>query len=174
MRFTKVKAHNEEEKALDVWRLMAHHIDSEAVVDWSRENGRIAIGWGLVGNIVGQGYSSPKEIAQATRIHYPYIHNAPLSGVQLWNFCHTIKPKDLVIVSTGKRRALVMQVQGDYEFRPYEQAPLSGDYQHQRTAQVTAIDPDRLWRLAGSSIAAGHNIRWTLVKCLEPVEADAL
>ncbi len=55
VRFTRAKVDNEERTALNVWRLMAHHDDPEAVVDWTRENGRIAIGWGMGGDIVAQG-----------------------------------------------------------------------------------------------------------------------
>jgi hypothetical protein len=154
---------------MNVWRLATHHADPEAVVDWSQLTGRIAIGWGKVGNIREKGYTSTNEIAKTTRLLYPGLHNAPFSGVQLWNFYYTMKPDDLVILSTGKYRALVMQAQGDYEFVPSEEAPLFGDYQHQRKAVVTSIDPDQLWRSTGSRPMPGQNIRWTLIQCRNAV-----
>lgn len=159
---------------MEVWRLATHHEDPEAVADWSRKSGRIALGWGFLGDLREKEYASPKEISRAVRELAPALHNAPVSGIQLWNFRYTMKPGDLVILSTGKYRAFVMQVQGDYEYVPSERAPLHGDYQHQRTAQLTNIDPDRLWRLAGAQAAEGQNIRWTLIKCLRLLEADEL
>lgn len=158
----------------NIWRLISHYSHPEAAVDWARANGRIAIGWGGTGDIRAQGYASPKDIVKVVRERYPQNYNAPFSGIQLWNFCYTIKPDDLVILSTGKRRALVMQVDGDYEYRLAEKTAIPGDLCHQRAAHATAIDPDRLWRLAGSAMAAGQSIRWTLIQCLRPVQADAL
>lgn len=92
-------------------------------------------------------------------------------GTQLWNFCYILAAGDLVILSTGKYRALVVQVQGDYEFVSPDAAPLVGDFQHQRRVLITTIDPNNLWHLAGSQAASGHNIRWAFVKCLHSVDA---
>lgn len=157
---------------MNVWRLITHWNKPEAVLDWSQKNGRIAIGWGRAGDLRGQNYTSARAIVAAVREEYPGLQNAPFSGVQLWNFCHTLAVDDLVILSTGKRRALVVQVQGDYNFVSSEEAPLGDDFQHQRKVRITQLDPDHLWHLAGSQPAVGQNIRWTLIKCLRPVDAS--
>lgn len=159
---------------MNVWRLITHWREPEAVLKWSQQNGRIAMGWGRAGDI--RNYASAREIVGAVRNEYPGIQNAPLSGGQLWNFCHTLTQDDLVILSLGKSggRSLVVQVEGDYEFVPPEEAPLRDDFQHQRKVEITPLDPNRLWQLAGSQPAIGHSIRWTLIKCLRSVVASDL
>jgi hypothetical protein len=79
---------------------------------------------------------------------------------------------DLVIVSTNAGRSLVMEVQGDYEFKQTAEPDPIGDYQHQRRAVPIAIDPDALWQEAGAALRAGQNIRWTLIECERPIDAD--
>jgi predicted Mrr-cat superfamily restriction endonuclease len=159
---------------MNVWRLITHWNEPQEVLDWSRINSRIAIGWGRAGDI--RDYTSAREIVGAVRNEYPTNQNVPFSGGQLWNFCHTLTQDDLVILSLGKSggRALVVQVKGDYEFVSSEEAPLQGDFQHQRKVEITPLDPNHLWQLAGSQPAIGHNIRWTLIKCLRPVDASDL
>ena len=144
---------------MNVWRLITHWREPEAALKWSQQNGRIAVGWGRTGDI--RNYTSAREIVGAVRNEYPGIQNAPLSGGQLWNFCHTLAQDDLVILSVGKNggRSLVVQVKGGYEFVSSEEAPLRDDFQHQRKVEVTPSDPNRLWHLAGSQPAMGHNIR---------------
>lgn len=158
---------------MNVWRLITHWDEPQAALNWSRINSRIAIGWGRAGDI--RNYASAREIVEAVREEYPGIQNAPLSGGQLWNFCHILAEDDLVILSLGKNggRSLVVQVQGAYEFVPSEEAPLHDDFQHQRKVQTTQLDPNRLWHLAGSQPAIGQNIRWTFIRCLRSVvESD--
>ncbi len=159
---------------MNVWRLITHWNEPEAALNWSRINSRIAIGWGRTGDI--RNYSSAREIVEAVHKEYPGIQNAPVSGRQLWDFCHTLAEDDLVILSVGKNggRSLVVQVKDQYEFVPFEEAPLRDDFQHQRQVQITQIDPNHLWHLAGSQPAIGHNIRWTLIKCLRSVVASEL
>ena len=91
---------------MNVWRLITHHSDAEGTLNWSLKNGRIAIGWGRAGDI--RDYVSAREIVEAVREEYPGIQNAPVSGGQLWNFCHNLAKDDLVILSTGKYRAAVV------------------------------------------------------------------
>ena len=159
---------------MNVWRLITHWGEPEEVLKWSRENRRIAIGWNRAGDV--RNYASPREIVEAVRHEYPALQNAPFSGGQLWNFCHTLAQDDLVILSVGKNggRSLVVQVKGEYEFVPPEEAPFRDGLQHQRKVEITPLDPNRLWHLAGSQPAIGHNIRWTLIKCLRPVAASDL
>ncbi len=162
---------------MNIWRLITHHEQPEEVVQWSREKGRIAIGWGLVGDL--SLYSSPKEIADAIKQFHPKRDNAGLGGPSLWHFYHDMQIGDLVILSTGKNggRRLVMRVQGPYEYvRKEEERPLykayrdDPSYHHQRGASVTSYDPNELWEKAGAKEARGDNIRWTLIRCLRPVD----
>ena len=46
---------------MNVWQLITHHEDKDAALLWSRQNGRIAIGWGAIGNIRAQGYESAER-----------------------------------------------------------------------------------------------------------------
>ncbi len=154
---------------MNVWRLITHWDKPDEVLQWSLKNHRIAIGWGNAGDI--RNFAGPRAIVDKVQMEYPGIQNAPFSGGQLWNFCHTLAKDDLIILSTGKYRATVAQIEGDYEFVSSEEAPLHDDFQHQRKVGITQIDPNHLWRLAGSQQALGHNIRWTLIKCLRSVDA---
>ena len=88
---------------MNVWRLMAHHEHAEAMVKWTNKTGRIAIGWGKVGTI--RNFNSAHDITLAIKERYPVLRNAGLGGVCLYDFCHRMQPGDLVILSTGKKRA---------------------------------------------------------------------
>lgn len=129
----------------------------------------IAIGWGKIGDIGKQGYRSPAEIAVAIRRHYPRDRSPGGGGRSLWSFFDEMQRDDLVILSTGKARKLVVEVLGNYVFQ--EEGPslngvaLSGDYQHQRRVQMNDRNPDELWRFAGAGPAPGYSPRWTLIKC---------
>ena len=70
---------------------------------------------------------------------------------------------DLVILSTGQRRA-VMRVLGSYFFVPEAQHPPADGFQHQREAELVNVDPNELWDRAGR-MAAGYSPRWTLIRC---------
>ena len=134
-----------------VWRLITHHIDPEHTLEWSKKTGRLAIGWGRIGDIEAKGYTSPDSISDAINKFYPGIGNAPQGGRCLYNFCYHMQPGDLVILSTGSRRALVMEVKDGYEFKSNpKDAPMEG-YQHQRKAKTLPIDPNMLWPCAGSA-----------------------
>ena len=68
---------------MNVWRLITHHKDKDAALFWSRQNGRIAIGWGAIGNIRDMGYSSANDITAAIRAAYPESDNPHLGGASL-------------------------------------------------------------------------------------------
>ena len=153
---------------MNVWRLITHHHLPEEALAWSRKNGRLAIGWSRVQDINRQGYASPKEITAAIEQCHPETRNAGAGGTNLWDFFFSMRVGDLVILSTGGKRTLVMEVTGDYEFKDKPEDSIGG-YTHQRTARILPVDPDRLWRLAGGQPSIGQCIRWPLVKCLKPI-----
>ena len=157
---------------MNIWRLVTHHADPERALNWARQSGRVAIGWGAIGDL--RQYASSQDISRAISRHYPTLRNQGSGGVCLDNFCYAMRPGDLVILSAGGVRAATMVIKGGYEFmeKP-EEAPI-GDYQHQRQGQLIPIDPNRLWTLVGPP---EHNIRWTLVRLqrrLTDEERDAL
>jgi predicted Mrr-cat superfamily restriction endonuclease len=159
---------------MTVWRLIAHHDDPERAVRWTRREGRIATGWACTGDLAGL-RNTPEEFTRAILAGWPASHNATPGGKQLWNFVNIVKKGDLVIVSTGGYRALVAQVTGDYEFADARYAPVDpGDYLHQRTVDITGLDPERVWQLAGRKPVDGHSIRWTFIRCLNDVNEQDL
>lgn len=151
---------------------MTHHCDTEAAVAWSREQRRIAMGWGHIGDI-GR-YSCPEDVVYAVRDRYPELPTWAVSGKQLWGFAHEMKVGEPVILSTGSSRPAVMIIAGEYEHTLGSQPPSSDDYFNQRPVRETGIEPDGLWKVAGSGPAVGWNVRWTLVKCAAPVEPAVL
>lgn len=157
---------------MNVWRLMTHHCATEAAVAWSREQQRIAMGWGHIGDL--RRYSCPEDVVYAVRDRYPELSTWGISGKQLWSFAHEMKLGEPVILSTGKSRPVVMVVTGEYEHCLSGQPPQSDDYFNQRRARETSIDPNSLWEMADSRPAPGWSQRWTLVKCAAPVEPAVL
>jgi predicted Mrr-cat superfamily restriction endonuclease len=154
-----------------VWRMITHHGDPERLLAWMRDSNQVALGWNRIGE--ASKYDSPKEITQAIQRAYPGLANSGPGGVQLWNFLHVVELGDLVILSTGARRAMVMEVTGPYRFAEehHEDDRL---YTHRRDARPVAIDADRLWRSAGgSTLAPGNNIRWAFVRCSGKVSPEA-
>ena len=146
-----------------VWRLVTHHAHAERMLLWSQNNDQIAIGWDAGGDL--SGFTSAAQISAAVALHLPNNRNKGVSGPQLWKFVHELKVGDLVILSTGKRRGAVMRVSGPYFFA----GETDGDdqlYHHRRSAQLTDIDPNVLWRAAGAGdLAPNQSIYWTLVRC---------
>ena len=96
---------------------------------------------------------------------YPTQRNAQLGGPSFWRFYDEMRVGDLVIVSDGHRRRLVMEVDGDYQWDSTPSQVAGRDYQHWRGASVVLQNPDELWRQCGSGPASGENIRWTLARC---------
>lgn len=161
-------------KNVNVWRLSTHHIDRNAGLTWVRKNERIAIGWGLIGDI--RQYKSKDEIRAAIKKHYPvppYKNNAHWGAPSLWDLCHTVKQGDLIILSGATPRTLVVQVVGDYEYK--EDAPLiggttDGEYRYQRAIKVTAYDPEKIWAAVGA--APGKSRYQTLIQCAQSIDVD--
>jgi len=137
------------------------------------KSGSLAIGWGLIGSIIDNKYTSPEEISDAIRnqTEYHHLNNAWHGGHSLYHFCYNVQHNDLVILSKSGRRYLVMEVKGDYQYdSTSEKPPNTGDYQHQRKARVVPIDADRLWQVTGSGPITGHNTYWTFIKCQKTID----
>jgi hypothetical protein len=84
-------------------------------------------------------------------------------------FYYIMNQHDYVILSTGRRRMRVMEVDGRYQFvcDPPDQDE-EDIYYHQRHSKLIERNPDELWHTAGG-LAAGQNIRNTLVLCANRV-----
>ncbi len=157
---------------MNVWRLITHHDNPEYALQWFKKKSRIAIGWGKIGNITHNKYSSTEDISLAIKMEYPDVSNSMIGGICLYDFCYNMQPGDLIILSTGSKRELVMEVEGEYEFNKYPEEKPLGDYQHQRKACILPLDSDELWKTAGSAIVEGQSIRWPLVQCKNPVSTS--
>lgn len=155
-------AHAVEGGKMDVWRLTTHHEDPERSVDWTRRKSRIAIGWGGIGDIRQQGYTSTQDISRVIRDFYPGLPNSGPGGVCLYDFCYSMKKGDLVILSTGKKRVLVAEVSGGYEHKSRSEKPPIGNYQHQRKAQISerVVACSWCWSSAGVQHSVGTHKAW--------------
>ena len=162
-------AANSVAQPVKVWRLIAHHENPEWAVDWSRQNERIAVGWGRIGDIRQQGYRSAKEIGAAIRREYPGLPNSGLGGPSLWNLYNDVGLGDLVILGYKGKRLAVFEVQGEYEYQPTDPSYWY-PYPHQRHARLRSLDPEQLWRAAEAGPGKGQSSRWTLFRCAQPVE----
>jgi len=149
---------------VNTWRLIGHHFDAEEAINWCRTAGRIAVGWGDIGDLRKLQPKSAEDISAAVRETCPEATNSHLAGPSLWRLFREMAIGDLVIVGDGNRRRIVMKVTGGYEFSV--PPPFDPDgYQHQRTASFTQEDPDDLWQRCGATEAEGENRRWTLFRC---------
>src|ERR1043166_229523 len=154
-----------------VWRLITHHVDKDHALFWTKQNSRIAIGWGAIGDIKGKGYKSADDITSAIKIAYPNLDNSHLGGPSLWDFSEKLDIGDLVILSAEKSFVLVVEVDGDYERT--EESTLEGDYQHQRPVIIRRdLNPREIWNRAGK--AARQNVHQTLIQCERPLTEDNL
>src|SRR4051812_23083349 len=117
---------------MKVWRLMTHHEDPAAMMRWAKTSQRLAIGWGLIGDLGAKHFTSDESIKQAIRRTYPGLGNAASGGKCLWDFWKTMRPRDLIILSGAGRRGAVMRVTGPYQHMGRRQEPPVGDYVHQR------------------------------------------
>lgn len=150
---------------MQVWRLIAHHEDADRAILWSKQMSRIAIGWGKIGDLRKVGPESAEYLSSLIRVAYPKLDNAHLGGPSLFRFHEQMRIGDLVIVGDGRRRRLVMEVTGDYEWVGDQPQLRLGDYHHQRKAKICAAEvPDELWQRCGASAASGESIRWPLAR----------
>lgn len=151
---------------MKVWRLISHHEDEhkEAVLRWAVTSGRLALGWGEIGDLALHQHTSPDSIRDLITRTYPGSKNANCGGQSLWDLWRNVNNDDLVILGTGRRRSAVMRVIGPYEFAPRGQAPGAEGYQHQREAEQIDTDADVLWERAGGQ-APGTNVYCPLIPC---------
>lgn len=157
---------------MTIWRMIAHHTDKPAAMEWTRKHRRIAIGWGDIGDVAA--YNAKADIKSAIQAHYlpPHPNNAGSGSESLWSFCHDVQIGDLVILSGDKSRELVVEVTGNYEFVDGP-SPLFGEYNNQRAVEITEYDGNKLWDAAGG-LEAGVSRYRTLVKCQHEVDVDEL
>jgi predicted Mrr-cat superfamily restriction endonuclease len=148
----------------------------EATVPWVSANGRIAIGWGEVGDIRQLGtFDAIADAIRERNANHPDHEGKPEANVQhgansLHDFCHAMRPGHLVIISDRSRRRGVWEVEGEYEYVEPEAAPPDSNYQHQRRARRTDLDADALWSQAGGRLADGQINYRTLGRCANEVE----
>ncbi len=164
-----ITAPTSETEEVQVWRLTAHWECPAQAVEIYKQEGYIAAGWGLVSDLRELRPQGPEDIARAIKRAYPSIRNISSGRRALWGLYRQMKPGDLVILSAEGRRVHVMQVTGDYCYNP-DVAPILGDFQHQRPAVSTSIDPNELWKQAGAGFAPTWSPRWTLGLCANSVK----
>ena len=155
-----------------VWRLLIQEPD--ITLPWMTHKGRIAIGWGEIGDI--RVLETPEAIAQAIRDRnerHPDHAGKAAANIQhgtnsLYDFCFRMKTRELVIISDGTKRQSVWEVAGEYEYAQPSEAPLN--YQHQRLARALDLDADELWLKAGVRLADGQINFQTLGRCANEIE----
>lgn len=157
---------------MNVWRLISHHQNQARALAWTKRTGKIAIGWGAIGDTEAQDYKSVDDIGAAIRKHYPTLQNSGLGGPSLWDFYEGMQPGDLVILSGSQPRELAVEVQSEYfwtEEKPeLDGNEIGGDYQHQRRIKISTWNPEVLWKMAGGCPTKGQSIRRSLIRCVKP------
>ncbi|MEQ8765162.1 MAG: HNH endonuclease [Planctomycetota bacterium] len=148
---------------MKVWKLIAHHEEPAQMSAWAEEQGRIAVGWGRIGDLREGELSGAQEISRRIAAAYPELNNAHTGGPSLWNFVRDMSEGDLVLLAGGGQRFGVFEITGPYSWMSLHDS--LGDYQHQRTAVPTEHDPEVLWEALERSVAPGEAMRWTVALC---------
>ena len=102
---------------MNTWRLIAHHKDPESAISWLRDQRRIAIGWGRIGDLRTSCVRAATDITAMVRKKYPKAQNGHLGGPSLWRFYDKMLVGDLVIVGDGQRRVAELVRARDQFFR---------------------------------------------------------
>ena len=167
------------EKVVNVWRLITHHADREGALSWTKQHGRIAIGWGTIGDLEEQDFQSADDIKDAIRQAFREgrhtTQNSGNGGPSLWDFWRTMQPGDLVILTGSRPREVVAQVEGPYEWR--QDVPLPEVYKHynyQRRVRITRLDPEAVWRAGGGGYVPGASVYRTLIRLARPIGENDL
>lgn len=81
---------------VNVWRLMAHNAQCchLPMIQWAIANNRIAIGWGLIGDLTQPQFATPADIRAIAGQIANHVNDEgagaflmkPLLGINLWNF----------------------------------------------------------------------------------------
>jgi predicted Mrr-cat superfamily restriction endonuclease len=130
---------------MNVWRLIPHFTEKSAGLAWCIKNNRIAIGWGRIGDLAAMAPTSDTQITEAIATAYAGENLRPgaMGGPSLWQFFQEVQEYDLVVVRADASRSVVMEVTGPYEWMESEPG-LPGEFQHQRSAELTEYDPIRV------------------------------
>ncbi|WP_080762067.1 MULTISPECIES: HNH endonuclease [Pseudomonas] len=148
---------------MKVWRLVAHHEDSAGAIEEMKQRSRIAIGWSKIGDLRGASIDGSRRIGGLISRSYPELKNSNFGGPSLWNLYKRMSEGDLVIVTSKSKRCCVFEVVGPYIFES-DLEQIKG-YGHQRSACLTSIDAEALWKEVGGKESSGQNSRWTLFEC---------
>jgi predicted Mrr-cat superfamily restriction endonuclease len=148
---------------MSYWRLIAHHERAEDAATVARSSLRIAMGWGLIGDLAVLGPNSVSDITARVRAAYPHQRNDAHGGASLWRFYSQLAIGDLVLVGGPSQRIFVARVSGPYYWEVEQDSGLLDDYAHRRAIEPLDLDPERVWRTSGG-FAPGENQRWTLAR----------
>ena len=155
-------------QAIQIWRLITHHEDRDGALRWSLNNGRIALGWGRIGELGAHKFGSEAEISEAILHQFNIgahpLNNSKAGGFSLWNFYTKMQIGDLVILR-GAKMSRVVQVTGDYFFDEQNMPSPHDFYNHQRRVEVTKLDAETIWNRAGRMAKDGGSIYRTLIRC---------
>ena len=81
-----------------------------------QETGLMLLGWDEIGDFT-QYPTRPELVTHMKEIYDDHVHSFLHSGLAIWQFCHDIKPGDVVFVKRGIGTVLGRGVvQGDYEY----------------------------------------------------------
>lgn len=147
-----------------VWRVVAHHSEDARVVQESldrvHECGRIAVGWGQIGDLRTLNPANLSDLQHAIQAAYPHLHNAMNGARSLWSFLYEMRKGDLVILSKKGFKRQLFQVDGGYEFGGSE----GDDYFHQRPVrEVQGLNGEEVWkRIGGLGPGSPYN---TVIAC---------
>ncbi|WP_067279937.1 HNH endonuclease signature motif containing protein [Mitsuaria sp. 7] len=149
---------------MKIWKLMAH--DERPAKEAFAEHvarGYIAVGWTEAGDMAAIKPSSVDDIKP--HVYATFEQKKNLNGPpSLWSFFSLMQVGDYVVeVGDGKRLG-VFRVTGRYEY--LEPPSRVAGYAHVRSAELTEIDPDALWRACGEegrAFAPKENPQGTLV-----------
>ncbi|MBD2752645.1 hypothetical protein [Spirosoma validum] len=143
---------------MNIWRLISYHEEDlkENVTRRFIEHGRIAIGWGLVGDL--NQYRSPEAVKEAIRKHYSTSKNGRIGWPTLWHMRTNVMLNDLIIIDAQKPWAKVVEIIGEYEWNN-QQPNVANDpnYNHQRPVRLrNDLDPEQLLQITTTRPAPGQ------------------
>lgn len=149
---------------MNIWRLISFHEEAlkPQVTQRFIDHGRIAIGWGNIGNL--NQYATKAAIGEAIRHHYINPTNSNIGGPSLWHMCANVQVGDLVIVDAQKAWARVVEVTSGYEWSNAQPNVVDfPDYWHQRSIiPRDDIDASQLLKVTGTRPSPGQSAQLVL------------